>query len=125
MANYSVEIIEATKELSAKERIMMKDTTDALKIDELTEGENALLINPTDYVILSVHNDKAENQEYEQILILADDGNKYITGSTTFINTFKDIYLEMQDCGEPWGIKVYKKPSKNYKGKFFLTCTVY
>lgn len=125
MTNYSVSIIEATKELTSKEKIMMKDTADALKLDELTEGGNSVLINPADYVILSVHNEKSDNKDYEQLLILGNDGNKYITGSVSFIDTFKGIFSEMSDCNEEWGVKVFKLPSKNYKGKYFLTCSVF
>ena len=34
------------------------------------------------------------------------------------------LYEEMKDEDEEWAIKVYRLPSKNYKGKEFITCSV-
>ena len=39
MNGYSVSIAETNKELSAKERIRLKDTSDAVKLDEATKEE--------------------------------------------------------------------------------------
>ena len=38
MTGYSVKIREASKELSKKERVMLKDTSDALKLDDTKVG---------------------------------------------------------------------------------------
>ena len=36
----------------------------------------------------------------------------------------REIAEEMEDAGEEYAIKAYRVPSKNYKGKEFLTCSV-
>ena len=122
--NYSVTILEASKELSPKEKVMMKDTTNAIKLDEATK-EGDVLIHVDYYVVLSVHNSKADREDYDVYLIADKDGTKYVTGSPSFWSSFLDIMAEMTGVtDEEWGVKVYKVPSKNYKGKDFITCSV-
>lgn len=123
MNGYSVSIAETNKELSAKERIRLKDTSDAVKLDDATK-EEAVIITPTAYVILNIHNEKSDNKDYNNYLIEDADGTKYVTGSESFWTSFIDIYNEMKDETEPWQIKTYRLPSKNYKGKEFLTCSI-
>lgn len=120
---FEVKIAETSKELTARERIRLKDTTDAIKLDEATQ-EEAVIITPIAYAILSVHNDKADDPDYEQYILEDADGTKYVTGSESFWNSFKSIYDEMKDEDEAWSIKAYRVPSKNYKGKDFLACSL-
>lgn len=123
--NYVVNIAECSRELTARERIYMKDTTNAIKLDEVVADEKPFNIKPVDYAILMVHNEKAQgDKDYEQFIILAEDGNKYYTGSRSFWNAFYDIWSEMHDSGEEYAIDIYKLDSKNYKGKKFLTCSI-
>lgn len=123
MQGYSVSIKETSKKLSAKQRIQIKDTTDCVKLDEATQ-ENALIIQPDFYAILAIHNEKSDNVDYENYVIVDKDGTKYVTGSESFFTSFIGIYEEMANEDEEWGIKAYRMPSKNYKGKEFLTCSV-
>lgn len=123
MTGYSVEIKETSKQLSAKERIAIKDTSNALKLDIECE-ENGVVITPVAFAILSIHNEKSDNKDYENYVITDKDGTKYVTGSESFWNAFISIWDEMQNEEEEWGIKAYKLDSKNYKGKKFLTCSI-
>lgn len=123
MTGYSVEIKETSKQLSAKERIAIKDTSNALKLDIECE-ENGVVITPAAYAVLSIHNEKSDNKDYENYVITDKDGTKYVTGSESFWNAFISIWDEMQNEEEEWGIKAYKLDSKNYKGKKFLTCSI-
>ena len=123
MTGYSVTITESSKELNAKDRIRLKDTSDAVKLDEATK-DGAITITPIAYVVLGIHNEKSDNVDYNNYLIEDEDGTKYVTGSESFWNSFMDIYNEMKEVDEPWQIKAYRLPSKNYKGKEFLTCSI-
>lgn len=123
MTEYSVEIKETSRELTAKQRIALKDTSDAIKLDTACE-EEAIIIEPVDYAVLSIHNEKSDNVDYENYVIIDTNGDKYITGSASFWNSFMDIYNEMQGEEEAWAIKAYKLDSKNYKGKKFITCSI-
>lgn len=123
MEGYSVKILESSRELSGKERVMVKDTSNAIKLDEVA-NEGSFVIEPKDYVILGVHNDKSDNPDYTLYVILASDGNKYVTGSPSFWNAFTDIWTEMEDESEDYSLEIYKLDSKNYKGKKFLTCSI-
>lgn len=120
---YSVDIKECSRQLSAKERINMKDTTSALSLDELTQ-EGDVNIKVKDYAVLSVHNEKSDNKDYEQYILIDEMGVKYVTSSDAFFNSFMDIYTEMEGEEEEWSIRVYRSPSKNYKGKDFITCQI-
>ena len=123
MEGYSVSIKETSKQLSAKERIMFKDTTSAKKIDE--ESQNGdFIITPSFYGILEVHNEKSDNVDYENYVIIDESGEKYVTGSASFWSSFMDIAKEMEGETEEWAVKVFRVPSKNYKGKDFLTCSI-
>lgn len=130
MENYSVQIIESTHTLTAREKILMKDTTNARKIDTEADlykanGED-FIITPADYVILSIHNEKSKDRkDYENYLIIDKDGTKYVTGSPSFWSSFKSIWDSMKEDGDDeFQISVYKVPSKNYSGKDFLTCSI-
>lgn len=124
---YSVEIAESSKELSAKERIRMKDITNAIKLDELTqeEGNELVIIDPQDYAVLNIHNEHSDqNKDYVNYVLVANDGTKYTTSSESFWTSFMNIYKEMENETESWRILVYRVPSKNFKGKEFLTCSI-
>lgn len=123
MTGYSVEIKESSRDLSAKERIMLKDTSDAVKLD-LACDEEVVIITPASYAVLNIHNEKSDNKDYENYILQDENGEKYVTGSASFWSSFMDIYNEMKKETEKWSIKVYKLDSKNYKGKQFLTCSI-
>ena len=123
MEGYSTAIREVSKELSARERIKLKDTTNAIKLDEAANGE-PLVITPVAYAILDIHNEKSDNIDYPNYIIMDEAGNKYVTGSESFWTSFKEIWDEMKNEKEPYQIEVYKVDSKNYKGKQFLTCSI-
>ena len=124
MTGYSVSINHASKELSAKERIALKDTTYAVKLDEVTQTEPVTIV-PGYWAQLDIHNEKSDNKDYKMyVLVDGETGTKYITGSDSFWTSFMDIASEMVNEVEEWAIKVYRMPSKNYKGKEFITCTI-
>lgn len=123
MTGYSVEIKEASMELTAKDRIKLKDTSNAIKLDLATE-DGSITITPKAFAVLSIHNEKSDNVDYENYLIIDDNDNKYVTGSEAFWSTFMGIWNEMSNESEAWELEIYKLDSKNYKGKKFLTCSI-
>lgn len=123
MANHEVKIKEVSAQLTAKQRIALKDTTNAIKLDLATQ-EAPVIINPDYYAILAIHNEKSDNPDYENYIVVDKSGDKYVTGSQSFWSSFKEIADEMAGEDEEWGIKVYRVESKNYKGKEFITCSI-
>lgn len=121
---FKAEVKESSRQLTAKERVAFKDTANCIKLDEATANGQVLAITVDAYVVLHITNDKSENPEYENYIIIDTDGNKYVTGSTSFWNSFMDIYEEMKNENEAWELEIYKLDSKNYKGKQFLTCSI-
>lgn len=123
MTGFESKIREASKQLSAKERVKFKDTTNAVQLDEATK-DKPLRIAPDFYVILDIHNEHSEDKDYVKYVIVSKEGTKYVTGSESFFSSFKAIVDEMGGTGEEYEVEVYRLPSKNYKGKEFLTCSI-
>lgn len=125
---YKAKVSESSRELTAKEKIMLKDTSNAFSLDEMTQeaqfNNEKLILNIDYYVTIDVHNDKADDKDYQQFILVDKEGKKYYTGSTSFINNFIDIFEELTEAGEEVTIEIYRKESKNYKGKEFITCSV-
>ena len=128
-SNYSATIVESSRELTAREKVMFKDTQNAISMNDFAEQAKAedgkaIITDVKGYVHISIHNDKSEDKDYDNYLIIDGAGDKYVTGSQAFWNSFMDIYNEMKDETEPWGIQLNLIPSKNYKGKNVLTCSL-
>jgi len=123
MTGFSVTIRETSREISAKERVKLKDTTNAVKLDTATQ-EGRVIINPDMYAILDIHNENGDDKDYVNYVVIDVDGTKYVTGSQSFWNSFMDIYTEMQNETEDWVLEVYRMPSKNRPGKDFITCSI-
>lgn len=124
---YKAEVRYASKELTAKEKIAIKDTSSANRLDEATDNGAELAITVDWFAQIDVHNEKSDNKDYKKIVLVDTDGERYVTGSEHFTNTFLDIYEELCDSSEaenlePFSIVVKQRESKNYKGKTFLTC---
>lgn len=123
MTGYSVKIQYCSKELTARDRVAIKDTTNAVSLDEATK-DSKVIIDLDYYAKLAVHNEHSEDKDYDKYIIVAKDGTKYVTGSISFITAMEEIVDEMADSGEDFQLEVYRMPSKNYKGKEFLTCSI-
>lgn len=122
---YTSEIIESMIALTGKEKVRYKDLTASKKLDEEVAVDASLIVNLANYIIVKVHNPKADNPDYNVCIIVDKNGTSYYTSSDTFERALKDVVKAMEGETEEWGIEVVKKPSNNYKGKFFLTCTVF
>lgn len=126
MEGYKVEIAHSTKELTVREKIRIKDLSNAIQLDDATQQEDNIVIDFDYYVILKVHNEfSKDDKDYNKYVIVDKSGNKFVTGSESFMASLEGIVDEMADAGETdFEIEVYRKDSKNYTGKQFLTCTI-
>lgn len=124
MIGYSVKVVECTKDLTAKERVKIKDTTNAIKLDDATQG-GAIVIAYDYHAVLAIHNEKLDDPDYRQYVVVDTAGNKYVTGSESFFTAMTEIVDEMSAAGETdYELEVYRIDSKNYKGKQFITCSI-
>lgn len=126
MTNYSVKVVESSKELTKKETVMFKDLSDANNLSEfIDEHGGAVMIAVESWVELAIHNEKAkdgQNKDYTNYVVVDKNGSRYYTGSESFWSSFNDIWYDMSDSTEEWSLKVYKKQSKGKKD--FITCSV-
>lgn len=124
-ANYKAQVIEASKELTGKEKVALKNFADMIQLDEATKETDAgVLIQVAWMAQVAVHNEKADNQDYIKYVYVDTDGTMYISGSEPLYRQYCDIAEDMEGEEEEWGIKVIRKESANYKGKDFLTCVI-
>ena len=125
-AMYQVDIKETSRELSKVDRIKLKDFGNATKFDDIVSTEQSAIIVPEAYAVVTIHNPKAEGGQYDAIIVTTAEGEKFMTGSKTFIERFLDIWHEMRDDGtsDEFSVEVYKRESNNYKGKYFLGCSL-
>ena len=127
--DYSTKIVSTSRELTVKEKITLKDFNDCVGLDTVVTNEQGFIIDPDVIVEVQVHNERAkDDKDYTTIVILDKDGTKYSTSSNSLRDSISDIMDELADLEESdradLKIKVFKKPSKNYSGKYFLTATV-
>ena len=127
--DYSTKIVTSSRELTVKEKITLKDFNDCVGLDTVVTNEQGFIIDPDVIVEVQVHNERAkDDKDYTTIVILDKDGTKYSTSSNSLRDSISDIMDELADLDETdradLKIKVFKKPSKNYSGKYFLTATV-
>lgn len=120
---YHVKVIETTHELNARERIKMKDTTNAIKLDSAITSDEPIIVTPVDWAILEIDNSKVDGV-YQNYIVVDESGQKFVTGSRSFWEAFKAIWDEMAEEGEVYQVEIYKVDSKNYTGKKFITCSL-
>ena len=127
--DYTTKIVSTSRELTVKEKITLKDFNDCVGLDTVVTNDQGFIIDPDVIVEVQVHNERAkDDKDYTTIVILDKDGTKYSTSSNSLRDSISDIMDELADLEEAdkadLKIKVFKKPSKNYSGKYFLTATV-
>lgn len=123
MTGYEVKVKLASRDLTAKERVQIKDTSDCIKLDTATQ-DCPVIIDLDMYAVLSVHNEKSDSKDYNVYVVVDKDGTRYVTGSESFFTSMLAIYEEMHGTVEEWAIKAYRLPSKNRAGKDFITCSL-
>ena len=128
--DYQVKIVDTSiANLNPRMELLLKSTTGGIALDEALEDmdeDEGLVMEPKDYAVLEIHNEKVkegESTDYTKYVILTANG-KYVTSSMNFFNSFLDIFETMKDSGEDYSIKIFRKESRNFKGKYFLTCEI-
>ena len=116
------EIKESSRELKAKERVgIMQSGTSAIKLDSAT-NKGDVVFKPSGWAVIHVQPDTGE--EFDQYVIIGDDGSIYQTGSEAFWSAFRLIWDEMTGEEEDYQVRVFRVPSKKYEGKTFITCSI-
>lgn len=126
----TVKFSKTSREFTKREQLKYSDGNDSIKLDEVLQqyvdlGED-FIVKPTGYAILDIHNDEVKREDgkkdYNAFIFETDEGKMYTTGSKTFMDAFLNIWDTMD--GEEYEIRILRKDSTNYKGKYFLTCAI-
>lgn len=121
---YKAMVEDASWTMTAREKLRYTDLTDAIQLDEATQSGD-VIIDVDKWAVINVHNEKSDTVDYMKYVIIDKDEQVYVTGSESFWKSFVQIYEVMSEEGETtYSIKVYRRESKNYKGKDFLTCKI-
>ena len=132
---YEVTITGSSLEkIRGTERLRYTNFAGMVQLDDIISDDGVkTALDITGYVECHVHNDKSDTPEYEKLVLIAKDGELYLTGSDSFKRGFIEIFEALTDDFVEDGIapqdRVYpilafKAPSKNIKGKTFLCCAV-
>ena len=132
---YEVTITGSSLEkIRGTERLRYTNFAGMVQLDDIISDDGVkTALDITGYVECHVHNDKSDTQEYDKLVLIAKDGELYLTGSDSFKRSFIEIFEALSDDFDDDGIapqdRVYpilafKAPSKNIKGKTFLCCAV-
>ena len=125
MKDYSVVIERSSRELSVKEKIQLTQNDNFVSLDKVVTENQPLVIKPKFYAVLNIHNERSKGEkDFMNYIIQADDGTYYKTGSNSFMESFEDIFTAMEPTGEAYEVEILKRPSKNYEGKYFLSCNI-
>lgn len=119
---FKSEISYCNTELTVKEKIQFKNLNDSESINTL---ENGTILTVDKWGLLQIHNEKLDEPDYQNVVLVTPDGNKYHTSSNSFFMAIDDIQSELDEAGEklPYDIKIVKKQSKNNSGQF-ITCVL-
>lgn len=121
---YKAMVEDASWTMTAREKLRYTDLTDAIQLDEATQSGD-VIIDVDKWAVINIHNEKSDTVDYMKYVIIDKDEQVYVTGSESFWKSFVQIYEVMSEEGETtYSIKVYRRESKNYKGKDFLTCRI-
>lgn len=123
---YSAKIAYTSTDLSVEDKIRLKDTRDAESLEKISR-DGAVNIGIVAFAVIDIHNEKSDDKDYTQYVFMDKDGNKYMTGSEPFFNSFTDIWDELDDAGIPVDeryFKIYQLPSRNYTGRNFVACSL-
>jgi hypothetical protein len=121
---FNVVIEKSLKDVTKKEMLQLKDLADAVRLDQETQEHGSVMIyNIQNMVKMFLVSDDPKNpKEYAKTVITDTEGNRFVTGSESFARRAWEIADDM--AGEEFGLKVYRRPSKNYPGRDFLSCSV-
>ena len=123
--NYNAHVESSWKDLTAREKFILKDVSAAMPLDEEVSPDEGVIVTVSNYVRVAVHNEKSDSKDYVVNIIVDPEGNTYRTGSDSFANAMEDIRDYMSDEGlDEVEVRIYKKESPNYKGKHFITATL-
>ncbi len=123
--NYRTTITSSSREFTAREKLRMMDTTGAQKLNEIIESNNHIDITVSAWAVLHIENNMSEDKEYDTYVILDTEGNIYSTGSSSFATAFANIALVMEaEQDDEYTIRVFSRPSKKFKGKSYITCSL-
>lgn len=130
---YKTNIVDASRELSKREKLMFTDFAKSISLNDESKGGENLIITPAAWAMVHVINPLAKpdkvtgekREEYDVFVVQDENGTMYNTSSKPFVESFMRIWDVMKDDAEPedFEIEVFRVASQNNSGDF-LTCTI-
>lgn len=112
-----------SKELNARERIQLKDRSNAINIGTaLKESDTPLIIDIDYYAVLHVEIPEKEEGSFDSYIFVDKNSTKYTTSSPSLWNAFTEIKDELLADGiTDFQIECYKAPCQNRQDEY-LAC---
>ena len=130
--DYTAKIVNSSfDKLTGKDKLRYMNFMNMIQLDDVvSETGESYPVNVKGFVTIDVHNEKSDNKDYTKMVLVAEDGTLYVTGSDSFMREFENIVDVLHDdfieagTDPIYEINIFKRPSKNFNGKKFLTCGV-
>lgn len=125
--DYRADVISASKELTAIEKVRLTDAEGLTGLDKICKKGEKIAITVDYYAVIHVENPSAKTdsgKSYDSLIIYDTEGNGYKTSSSSFIERF-ETYMgacEVDNVKNPT-IFATKGESANYESGY-LTCTM-
>lgn len=126
---FECEITSGSENLTAHDRIKIRLMNCATPLDEIVTSEEVFKMRVDKWAVLHVHNEKLRDRDsepdYDSYVFIDENGKIYTTSSGVAYKSFRMIVDECETAGiNDYNVLFYKTPSKNYKGKFMMNCTI-
>lgn len=113
----------SNSEMSKRDQLKMMDLTNAIQLESAVNANGKVEITPQIWAVVEIINPRSKGEkEYTKFVLIDDVGQKWQTGSESFMQAFKQINDFME--GEAFSIEAYGVESKNFPGRNFLTCSI-
>lgn len=105
--SYKVEIIDASKELTGKERMTLKDLSNVVNLDRVRVSK-PVTISVDYYAVLRVYTVKVGRGRGILYVLIDKGGTMYTTRCTAFWNSFKNYWKDMKNSNAECKLIIYE-----------------
>ncbi len=115
--DYTVTIVEASRELDTMDKLFITSGPDSVTVDEAIAGVDRLMLEIDWFCVADIHNEHAnDDKDYKTLYIMAKDGEVFKSSSNSLITSLEDINEVLTDDGKSISdvtIIISKRSSKN------------
>ena len=105
-----------------KVKLALQDNRSATKLTNEVTLKGKVRLNVAHFAVLEKVDSEDATNNFTQICILTDEGDKYVTGSGAFIQRFLEIAEAVGD--DTFSVECYQQQSKKNASAKYLMCAL-